>query len=202
MRIRFFAAALLTAGLAGPALAAPTVQVAGGNTSVELSDALVDALGTLGVRVGPIRPARLDDGRARFPIPGGALDLETARGDVFHVGGLLLVAGGTGVELLDFIIDTTGSTPVLTGLVSVDGDLVGRVPLFDLGLTSAPELGRRGRLEIRGVDVTLTAAAAQALNDIFGVSAFVEGFEIGVARLKTRVRLMDRDEDDDEEDDD
>jgi len=191
-------AMLLLALAAQPAAADPTAQVEGGRTSVELSEGFVTALGSLGVAPGAIEPARLKRGRASFPIPGGALDLETARGDVFHLGGLTLGAGGTTVGLLNFVIDTTGE-PVLTGLVSVNGDLVGRVPLFDLELTEAPELRRWGGLRIDGVNVTLTAEAANALNMIFGVSDFVEGFEIGVARVATRIENLDSDEDRDDD---
>jgi hypothetical protein len=199
MKTVHLAAALLIASFASPATADPTAQVAGGYTSVRLSEEFVGALGSLGVTPGDIEPGRLSRGRARFPIPGGALDLETARGDIFHLGGLTLVAGDTRVGLLNFVIDTTAD-PLLTGLVTVDGDLVGRVPLFDLGLTEAPSV-RHGRLKIRDVDVTLTAAAAGALNDIFGVSDFFDGLPIGTAKLKTHV-LGDDDGDDDDDDDD
>lgn len=121
----------------------------------------------------------------RYPIPTGALDLADLRGDIFHAGGLSLSAGSTVVELRSFIIDTTGE-PVLTGLVSVNGDVVGRVPLFDLATTQAPEIvGRRGIL-LDGVEVTLTDTAAGALNGIFGVTAFEEGLPIGVATVQTR----------------
>jgi hypothetical protein len=177
------------------AAAEPTAQVAGGYTSVRLSEDFVDAVESLRVTPGDIEPGRLSRGRARFPIPGGALDLETARGDVCHLGGLTLVAGDTRVGLLNFVIDTTAD-PVLTGIVAANGDLVSRVPLFDLGLTEAPSV-RNGRLEIRDVDVTLTAAAAGALNEIFGVSDFFEVFPIGTAKLKTHVLGDDDDEDDD-----
>lgn len=176
---------VLLLAAAGPAAAAPTAQVAGGHTTVELSEELLGALGTLGVAAAPIGPGSLRRGHATFPIPGGALDLETARGDVFHTGGLSLRAGETEVQLLNFVIDTQNE-PVLTGLVSVNGDLVGRVPLFDLSLTQSPDVWRN-YLVVRGVEVTLSATAGGALNDIFGVDDFVEGLPIGDALLYTRI---------------
>jgi hypothetical protein len=192
-------AALLLAS--APAAAEPTVQVGGGSTAVALSDDFVDALGALAVDAAVVSPARLRRGVVAFPIPAGALDLGTSRGDVFHEGGLALVAGGTEVKLLNFVIDTQ-STPVLTGLVAVNGDLIGRVPLFELGLTQAPELYKKRFLVLRGVDVTLTGAAADALNGAFGVSAFAAGFPVGEARLLTRVIDMPKRDDDDDDDDD
>jgi hypothetical protein len=170
---------------AGTALAEPTAQVAGGRTAVELSDDFLAALTALGVEAAPIGPASLRRGWASFPIPAGALDLETARGDIFHSGGLSLRAGATKVQLLNFVIDTQAE-PVLTGLVSVDGDLVGRVALFDLALNEAPVVWRSGWLVVRSVDVTLTAGAADALNGIFGIDDFAEGLPIGEAVVYTK----------------
>jgi hypothetical protein len=172
---------------AGPAAANPTAQVAGGRTTVMLRDEFVAALGALGVAAAPIGPATLNQRFAAFPIPGGALDLETARGDIFHTGGLSLSAGDTRVQLLNFVIDTQGDAPVLTGLVSKNGDLIARVPLFALTLNEEPNLWWSRVLIVRDVDVTLTAEAAGALNDIFGVSDFVEGFPIGEAVVWTKI---------------
>jgi hypothetical protein len=154
------------------------------------------------VEAAPIGPASLRRGWASFPIPTGALDLETARGDIFHSGGLQLRAGSTKVQLLNFVIDTQDD-PVLTGLVSVNGDLVGRVALFDLALNEAPVIWRSGKLIVRSVDVTLTAGAADALNSIFEVDDFVAGLSIGEAVVFTKVvDSKRRGHDDDEEDDD
>ena len=102
------ASLLIVLCAAGPAAADPTARVAGGRTTVKLSDEFVCALGALGVAAAPIGPATLKRGFAAFPIPGGALDLETARGDIFHTGGLSLSAGDTRVQLLNFVIDTQG----------------------------------------------------------------------------------------------
>jgi hypothetical protein len=45
---------------------------------------------------------------------------------------------------------------------------------------------------IKGVQVTLTAEAADALNTAFGLSGvFTEGFPIGTARVAGRVRDYD-----------
>ena len=74
-----------------------------------------------------------------------------------------VIVEGTIVELTTFIIDTT-SAPVLTGLVIVDGTLLGRVPLFDLDLSEAIIRQKYRKLSIRNVVLTLTEAAAEALN--------------------------------------
>jgi hypothetical protein len=178
------AVAALAVGAVSSAAAAPTVQIVDGKTSVELSQDLVEALGALGVTPGAIRPGKLSlrKGKALFPIPGGRIDLETLKGDIFHNGGLTLTGGDTTVGLSQFIIDTTDE-PVLTGLVEVNGSIVGRLPLFKLDLSTATVKAKGRYIFIGGVGVGLTMEAADALNGAFSVSAFVEDFPIGMARV-------------------
>lgn len=185
MKTTILFATLAALSFSTPALADPTGQLFGGGTNVTLSSELTGALGSLGVGVKPIRPASLRGVRASFPIPAGVIDLESLKGDVFHSGGLSLEAGGTRVDLLNFVIDTQAE-PVLTGVVSVNGDVVGRVPLFDLVLNAAP-VRRQRLLFVHDVDLTLNATAADALNDIFDVSAFAAGLPVGKASVFTAV---------------
>lgn len=170
------------------ALAQNTVTIAGGVTTVTLAGSFVSALGSLDVTPGTVYPTLLQDGKVGFPVTGGAIDLDTALGQILHSGGLTLTAGKTEVTLQSFIIDTTGSKPVITGLVSVNGTLqsFGRVPLFDLALPSGLTLPldpKYGELGLEGVGVTLDAAAAGALNSVFDVTAFTAGFDIGTANV-------------------
>jgi hypothetical protein len=166
-----------------------TKQMMFGTTSVSLSFAAVDALGSLGVAIGALGPGQLNGTTASFPITAGELDLTTAKGEIFHSGGLSFTAGGTVVQLFNFTIDTT-SSPILTGAVAVNGTLLGRLPLFDLQLAglSLPIQPASGYgLTLTNVGVTLDAAAAGALNKVFNVNAFVPGLTIGTATVKTAV---------------
>jgi hypothetical protein len=179
-----FAVLVLALICIGQAHAAPTVRPFGGVTSVQLSEGFIEALGALNLTPGTVEPGVLSEGIARFPIPGGGLDQATLKGDIFHVGGLSLSNhAGTTVQLFNFIIDTTGEQAVLTGLVTVDGDLVGRVPLFNLNLAQAQVEADLFQLTLKNVALDLTADAAQALNDILGVEAFEAGFNVGLAEV-------------------
>lgn len=188
LRVRLLPVALVAALAAAPAFAAPTVNTIAGDTRVELSADFLGALTSLGVSASASHPARLRGAQARFPIPTGEIDLETARGEIVHSGGLNLKAGGLTVNISSFVIDTSGDAPVLTGLVKANDSLVARIPLFDLQLGSAPQISQNplfGNLRINDVAVTLTDEAAAALNDVFGVTAFAEGIPIGTARVNT-----------------
>ncbi len=167
------------------ASAQKTEAIEGGRTTVTFSTGFVSALGSLGVTPGAVSPTRLYNGKVNFPVIGGAIDLDTAASQVLHSGALTLTAGQTRVALQNFIIDTTG-TPVITGLVSVDGKLVGRLPLFDLALPGGitlPLKPRDGQIILKGVGLTLDHTAAGALNSVFRVSAFKGGFGIGTATV-------------------
>ena len=157
-----------------------------GETRVQLSSDFVSALGTLGVSPGTVFPTRLHRGAVNFPIVAGAIDTTTAKGELIHSGGLTLAAGTTKVQLQSFTIDTTGAKPVITGIVSVNGQLLGRLPLFNLELPSnltLPLVPRGGWITLSGVGVKLSGTAAGALNSVFNVNAFTEGFNIGSANV-------------------
>ena len=164
------------------ALAQQTKTLSEGVTSVTLSGTFVDALTSLSVTPGTVAPTELERGKASFPVIGGALDLATAKGNILHSGGLTLNAGDTHVALQSFIIDTT-ATPVITGIVGVNGTLVGRIPLFDITLPagfSVPLNPEGWVLQLKGVGLTLDPAAASALSGVFKTTV-PGGLTIGTA---------------------
>jgi hypothetical protein len=160
-----------------------TKTVEAGWTSVKLSGDLVTALQSLGVTPGTIAPTNLRATKANFPVTAGAIDLKSLKGEIVHTGGLTLTAGKTQVCLQTFTIDTTGAAPVLTGLVTLNGALLGRLPLFDISLSGSSIGVNDGILTITRVGLTLNKAAAVALNQIFSVNAFSSGFPVGTAKV-------------------
>jgi hypothetical protein len=186
VRTAITAAGIALAMAVPVASAAPTAQVKDGYTLVELLPDFVTALTSLGIAPSKVLPATLYQRIAYFPITGGRIDAANAKGEVPHSGGLTLTRGGTQVAISDFIIDTT-SAPRLTGIVTANGSIVGRIPLFNLALPplvlplqlpAGPET-----LLIEGSRVTLTSEAATALNGAFGTTAFTPGFHIGIASV-------------------
>lgn len=159
-----------------------------GSTNVNLSSGFLDALQTLNVAPGVIAPTRLRGTQVNFPIIGGAIDLDTALGNIEHSGGLTLTAGKTVLGIQNFTIDTTGKTPVITGLAVLNGAVVGRISLFDLVLPSKfkkpIQLYYGSVLYLNGVTVNLNAGAATTLNQIFVTNAFTGGINIGTATVE------------------
>jgi len=173
--------------------AQPTKTIESGVTKVALSSGFESALEGLGLRAGTVGPTRLRNGVLNFPITSGAVELDNPKTQILHSGGLTLAPASSPesaeptVRLESFIIDTTGSAPVITGLVIVKGALIGRVPLFNLQLPAGIKLPLKtqdGQLVLDGVGVTLTSTAAQALNSVFNVTALEGGFNIGTATVR------------------
>lgn len=176
--------AVAAALVAGSAVAAPTVGIKSGVTTVTPDGGFLAAAKSLSVTVGPIQGKTL-----AFPFLAGNIDLANAKGEILHSGGIVLKSATTTVELRNFIIDTTGTMPVLTGLVVANEVTVGRIPLFSLVLPANITVplqakGKMKMLTIPGVTLNLTAGAATALNGAFKVTAFKGGLLIGSAKVK------------------
>lgn len=149
---------LLIVGNAGASVA-PNGK-ARGATTVDLNTDTIDAVVGLGLTPAPVRPGVLgmhgDDLLASFPIVGNVLK----DGIVKHTGGLSLSTDDTRLTLTNYWIDTNEG--VLTAYAEVNGDAVGRLPLFVLGEAPAQD----------GCAVTASLAlspqAAAALTAVFG----------------------------------
>ena len=184
-------AAALAALFTSAAWAGPTAQLVGGSTTVTLDASFLGALVATDIAPAPISPGELDGeaGTIRYPIPIGALDVETLEGEIMHTGGLTLTQGDTQVALQNFIIDTTNG--ILTGVISLNGDIVDgtRFPLFDVDLGRADlTLFSNGFIRVLDVNADLTAEAAALLNEVFGLGdALTDDTVVGWAAVRTAI---------------
>jgi len=163
--------------LAAAPVASAGGRLAGGTTTLSLDPAAVSALGSLGVGVTPIGPAKANGGGIAFPITGGDIHPSTAIGRIQHSGGLRLSAGGKRLDVTRFNVRIAGEA-FLTA--NVGG---ARVKLLTLD-TSKAKVGRKGfDTTVSGVGVALTGTAARALNATFGVRAFRTGLRLGTVKV-------------------
>lgn len=164
----------------------------GTSTTVTLDKTFLEGLQSLKVTPGVVGETKLQDGALIFPITGGAVTLyEKGTADPFIVGvikhdgqGITLSAGGKTVELKNFDVDA-GKSEIRTD-ISVDGKSFGTdVPTFFAnGATlQYPPTTEGNNAILEGTKVSLTAGAAEALNKVFGVTAFTDGFPVGVAKI-------------------
>lgn len=188
-RSRFVAAALslfaifgLGAALAPSASANP---IGSGETAVKLRPAVANLLTKNGVKVAPVKPAKVKSGAVVFPVTGGNLDPVSAVGQIRHSGGLKFSAGKRSLVARNFTIRTKAG--ILTGKVGG-----ATVNLFKVNLKKA-KITRPGlAISVRGAVLSLTGTAAAALNKTFKVRLFKPGLVIGTAAVKvvpSQVRL-------------
>jgi hypothetical protein len=189
--------ALTTSASAAPggtraAQQAHQVRLTGGDTSVTTAPGIAAAL--LGHGIVPVATlpgtegARIGSGgvvvRFTFPVTGGWLNAAKLTGTIWHKGGILFADVPAGKQILvsDFVISVHQG--VLTA--EVNGNPKVRVPLLRLSLAHAAIASGRHYVRITGIVVTLTGAAASALNATFGTSLFKLGLELGTANTVLR----------------
>lgn len=189
-----------------------TVDIKTGMTSLVLDESFKAGISGLGTEAKKVIPGQFVKGRQtyRFPVRGGAFDLTTLEAEIIHSGGIKLATDAVTVSLTDFIItlpapveEPTGPPavdpvtgeppaveeprlPTLSALVTVNGTLLGRVPLclLEPGDLAVPhQLPPNKKLVLSNVPLTLTAEGAEALNAAFEVTTFVEGAAAGSATV-------------------
>jgi hypothetical protein len=139
--------------------------IIGGETAVTLTSA--STLASLGVTVTALGSAKLNTSGptpvADFPITGG---IESSRGDVIlHQGSGLELSDSTGyIKLQNFLIDTKNG--VVDANVTVDGKYLGNLAVFNIGSHDS---------------LTLTSAAAGAVDSALGTTAITSAVVIGTA---------------------
>ena len=156
--------------------AAVTLQQA--STRVTLDAGTAKVLTSLGVSVGVDAPAAAGS-TIQFPITnaGGKIALTAP---ITHSGGLTFSAGGKTLSVGSFTIDAGA------GLLYAETSPVGRLALFKVDLSAAATTTPGIQVRVTGAKLSLTAAAAGALNSTFGVTAFTEGLTIGTADVIAR----------------
>ncbi|GAA2752522.1 hypothetical protein [Amnibacterium kyonggiense] len=179
---------------ASPTPAAVFTSVSGKTTQITLDSGFVSALTSLKLTPGTIGSATLSKaGVLTFPITGGNItyyDPATkvrpyVQGELDHSGsGLSLTAGGTKVELKDFVIDP-GNNSHVNGDVYVNGKEAAKgANLFRLdGSTLNPVTKDGDAYILEGTTVYISDEAAKLLNATFKTTAVTGELKVGIAKL-------------------
>ena len=163
------------------------VPVRGGSTSITTKLGVVEAVLAAGVApftTAPASEALLTNGRLRFtfPVSGGSIQTTLPpNGHVNHRGGIKLfplTGGGAAVKISNFNINLAARS--LTGILN--NNPAARIKIFSLGLLHAHFNPGVHSITVSNITVSLTGAAASALNNALGVPLFHGGQVIGIAR--------------------
>lgn len=175
------AAGAVTLALATTASAADVSNTAAlkqaGDTRLTLDKKAGAALKRLGIKVAPVKPAKVAAGAVAFPIRSGSVDPKLADGALInHSGGLQLSKGGAKVALKDFRIRMTGSQATISAAIGSS-----RATIIDLDVAKAKRTRPGLNLRLANVGVKLNATGASALNKAFKTKAFNNGLKLGTA---------------------
>lgn len=150
----------------------------GGSTTLVPDPGTAAALTSLGVTLRGFGSATAAGGGLAFPIDRGKVDAKTLAGSIGHFGsGLELVGGPTLVRLTDFVIGID-DTPALSARLGNK-----RVDILSLDVSGVKVSTTADSVVVSNVVAKLTAAAADALNAAFKVTAFKEGLVLGTAAV-------------------
>ncbi|MDQ4131623.1 MAG: hypothetical protein M3179_00075, partial [Actinomycetota bacterium] len=184
---------ILTTATGQPVIAqatgAPKAEIltlSGVTTNVDLDAGTAAVLKQNDVSVTPVAPATVSTSggttTASFPITEGYVSVYPEsqrpfiRGTFSHSGGLTFSAGGKSVTATDFVVNPGSSTLTAT----VGGNAV---QLLDLDGTNVKVTQDGDTTRLEGTVAKLSATAAEALNQTFGVSLFQQGIPLGVVRI-------------------
>jgi len=162
------------------------VPVRGGSTSITTKPGVVEAILAAGVApltTSPASEALLSNGRLKFtfPVSGGSIQTTLPpNGHVNHRGGIKLfkLTGGTAVKISNFNINLAARS--LTGILN--NNPAARIKIFSLGLVHANFNPGTHSITVSNITVSLTGAAAHALDQALGVPLFHGGQVIGIAK--------------------
>jgi hypothetical protein len=162
------------------------VPVRGGTTSITTLPGVAPAVFAAGVApftTTPASEALLSQGRLKFtfPVSGGSIQTTLPpNGHVNHRGGIKLfkLTGGTAVKISNFNINLAARS--LTGILNNNPGA--RIKIFSLGLAHANFNPGTHSITVSNITVSLTSAAANALDKALGVPLFHGGQVIGIAR--------------------
>jgi len=169
------------------AFASPTARITSGTTTVALTRSFALATHGTGIFASLGAPASQRNGLLRFKIREGQIDTVNLRGELIHEGGIRFSNGTNLIEFYNFILDTTGSTPILFAFVRKNNSVVGRLPLFTIRFVD-PILSRSYRyITLPNSPMILRGEAASILNDAFNTNIFNTHTEVGTADITARL---------------
>jgi Htaa len=186
----FLAPAVSAASAAATHPAPHAVHLRGGTTKVVTAPGIAKALlsnGIVPLATGPGTEALTNAGNVRFafPVTGGSVSLTPPSGDINHAGGILFLKKSHSAKVSRFIINL--GTGKLTALVAVNGKTVGRVAIFTVNLAHAVIHKGSSSVTVSNIGVSLTATAAEALDNALGTKLFTAGLKIGTGSTTLRI---------------
>lgn len=160
--------------------AASANPIASGSTAVTLDKRPAKKLKKNKIKVKRVKPAKVQKGSFVFPATGGKLKpTDPSTGVIRHSGGLKFQKGKRKLVAKKFVIKVANGVVV----AKVGGN---NVRLLTVDLSKAKNSRDGFGITVRRVGLSLTGAAAKALNKTLKTRAFKKGLRLGHAVVKTQ----------------
>ena len=154
-----------------------------GKTTIALGAVLGQQLQSVGASITYLDGAPITDGMASFTATSGALDLNTAYGEIVHKGGLLVSGQGQTIVAKDFDLDVTSATnATISGIVVLNGQFLGRQPIFMINMTpnvSLPLAPQNYTLTVNGLSLGLSQLFVGEVNTLAGQNLLTTATQVG-----------------------
>ena len=160
--------------------AASANPIASGSTALTVDKKPAKKLKKNNIKVKRVKPAKVQKGSFVFPVTGGKLKpTDPSTGVIKHSGGLKFKKGKRKLVAKKFVIKVANGVVV----AKVGGN---NVRLLSVDLSKA-KISRNGfGITVKRVGLSLTGAAAKALNKTLKTKAFKKGLRLGHAVVKTQ----------------
>ncbi len=168
-KLNVFRSAAAVLVLAASFAGAQTQEIATGTTVLKLNSTMLQEFAAGGLTITAVSPSEFNGTYINLPVSGGAVDLATGKMELQHHGGLVLTAAGNVARLENFTIDTTGSVPMVSADVVLNGVFEGRTPIFGLVCTTPAQMSTLYTpiLLLQNAELTLSDPAAAMINHTF-----------------------------------
>ena len=175
-----FASLVALAVILFAAPAASANPIAAGSTKLTVDKKPAKKLKKNKIAVNRVKPAKVQKGSFVFPVTGGNLKpTDPSTGVIKHSGGLKFQKGKRKLVAKKFVIKVANGVVV----AKVGG---GNVRLLTVDLSKAKISREDYGINVSRVGLSLTGAAAKALNKTLKTKAFKKGLRLGHAVVKTQ----------------
>ena len=177
-----------TVMLAPLALQAQTDNIVYGQTSIVFTPAFTQQLSSFGITVTDLTQTPLQNGTLTLSGVEGAIDLQTALGEVILSNGYQVVAQGTTIRVQDLVFSIINqTTAVISGIFIVNGQFVGRQTIFAVNknpvgtVYTLPLQPRNGTLTFNGLSLGLSQEFVNLINNAMGQAVLNPGVQVATA---------------------
>jgi hypothetical protein len=171
-----------------------TVKLKGGTTTLAFNPQSAQNLQAMGIAVAPVAPTTAAAGPVlTFPIRSGTLKISGAKkkkvtGKVTQAGGMTLSNPGYAVTMNTPSVTLAAAGSNMAASTLLNGTPAGVMAVADVDLSKAKVTLTSKTVKITGVVVKLNPTAAGVMNQVFAVTGFTPGFEVGTATLRADLK--------------